>query len=347
MAAVPALVTLATLIALVGALTLLSQQWLSVEEKRSITDRVGRLAAAIETSQGVAMVQLPLQGLKLAYDALLGPTLFGRRAVKRTAVLSILVLLAGLAFAWGATGATLGFKKTPWQRSDAERELVERLMKTAKDPTEAEAASRFSALRAEEGFYESMLALQGTQWRVAYSVWMVTGIVVINFVFDLLCLALTRKMIQDMIRTPNASFLLGIMTMGVVLTLVLASVATILAICVVSPSMWIPVIGVMEGFLYFPTLALLFYAFVVGVHWWIAEPWLLVLCVTSLLPLVLLMCAVLASLALLPARRLAARAAARIGLLVSENEKGFLGLVSGTSAAVGTLLFVLIKLLGE
>jgi hypothetical protein len=332
----------------VGGVATIIGAWLSKREKRDLNQRVLRLADALESAQGLRLVQLPLKAVSEFYDLLFGPRYFSRKAIRREAALSVIVLLSGLVIAWSVTAVPLGIGTLPWNAFDRHIETLQefrerRVQFRQKTAEEAKSGAEVSeeAQREVDRFVDRIddfvLRHSGTLGRVTYSVIAVGGVLFVNCLFDILSFAVTRKMLRDMVTAPHPSILIGSLAMDAGLAGMIVFI-TLIAILILSyPPFWSTMALFLALSYHVPILGALVYLGLAVATWFLFGPWVKVVALTALLPTVILLMVIAAGLI---SHVMSGRVRHGVTLLLrraGRAEKGPLGMIAGGATGIGLI----------
>jgi len=273
-----ALKTLLSFIAILSgsvAVTRVFDIWIGQEERERLRRYLQNLSSRIEETPPFSLMHTPFRLGTSACDALFGPAVLSQQALRRAALLHVLLLLFSLGVAGWATGAPFGLPHAPWSFSTRMLEELKGLQSTELTPEEREFNLKWS--RMVEG-------VTSPPWNWAYAISIVAVTFLVTGMAGAVSLALTRLLMRELILSDSPTLTVA----AIVFNLFIAgSVSTGLLVVIAifsQPAVWlllplVPLLLTGPAVLTGPLVA-----FVTAGLWGYGSTWTRIVALTSILP---------------------------------------------------------------
>ncbi len=304
-------------------------------------------------SPPIIIVQLPLHLLNLVFDILFGERYFSKRALFRSALLSIAILISSLIVTGWITNTVMGMDHPPWKYFDLAMETERKVFDTSlidiDKPNDSEHA-KFHSKQQKEHIakrWQIISKFNTNTWRISYSIIFVVSLLILNAFIDSISLAITRQMLKEIVETQSIFLISTILITNLFIATFLGGLILFLTMFVCFPTISLYSVQIIPYLLinYTAWTSIgLYAAFIVGLK--LTGPWFKVVLLTTILPSILLCLILLLSIILYPLRIKIYRLVDFILIRAVDYPKGIFAFLTILLTTLGGIMGLIIKILG-
>ena len=334
------IITIISILSVIGGITTLINLWISENQKNQLIVTLREIYATLNNSDPIAVIQAPMRGVEYIYKIVLGEKIAPFSSIKRTALVSILILIGSLAFAGWIINKPFAIELTPWGVYESY---------TSKLPSSIEEIARKDKLSEEKkaDMIELAKKLSKPIWKWVYSVSLILLVVLIKVSFDLLSFAVTRKFLRELLTTKQPLLIFSALFLNIVLASVIVSFTFLLLTAVTNPLVLLFLIMSFMVPLNLYTifsLAPVLWGATIKFAWLFGLKWIKLTALTTMLPTAILLLLILVVFVTLPIRSHIQKIICYTLERLINYEKGPLIFISACLLALVSILGGMIKL---
>lgn len=335
------LLEVATLLFAAGTASKFLDFWLRPVAKARLLRRVNDLSSALKQSHALVVIKSPLEMASTVLDRIYGIRLLSCKAFRRSAILSITLMLFSLSISGIASGVPFGIRQPPWSTLSQTFDFIEQAKKElAKNkPHIPEADARLRE-------YEKILQFRTWQGQTIYSIGFFALVIAAAVFSNFVCVALARKTLRDIAHATTLFTLFSLSLINFVFAFLLYA-SCISVICTASlPFLWvIPPLLILCAIYWSWLLAASIAPPLVVAALQFSPQWMKIVSVVATLPGILVLLASLLALLAFPFRRVIRNVIVEWLSRAAESDKGVLAFAAATFTLLGVLVSLIPKVL--
>ena len=316
---------LAAFLASIALFAKILDWYLTSEEKQGLRDHIAALLERGAIS-GSAVIKAPLSIYTRLLDAALGGSVLSLKAFRRSAMLSIFLLLACLAVSGLLTHTFFGISKTPWSAYESALVELEQIIESGRD---GKTATITEEKRLEDQKYRAYMKerierARNPYWKWGYILFFVIVVILLTIFVTTASVAFARKVAKELEATESLILISGALLLGLFVSIILVNLTVVILFTIASP---LVAFSRALGVLLFGYSALLGVGIVSGytlLAWLTSPTWIKAVAVGAIVPsLMLTMVAIICG-ALYPFRTLVGSSINNLLLRAVRSERGVL-----------------------
>ena len=193
------LIPIEALIILVDGIKLI----LKKKQPEKLTKLIEEFQLKFADSNPLVVVEAPLILLRHIYNYLLGPKILSRQSLLRTSITSVIFLIILFLFKVWSLGIHKTMTFSPWEIYDLA------IASASPTPQMTQTTPPNIYLFISQGIADFLFNHRSLQLKVAYCITFTTIILLFSCIANIISLALTRRIIKDMLPTGGFSVLIG------------------------------------------------------------------------------------------------------------------------------------------
>jgi hypothetical protein len=334
-AKVKSIIAIAVFTGIAYQLAKFCQVWITKKEEKQIIKIVEDAWIRFDDFSFIVIIRGPLKLLSYVYDRIFGMEVLSRKAVRRTSILTIGILMMSIAFQSLAKEDVFSFRNVPFMHIDKQIDIIKKVAQDReKMLSESTTEDQKQASKMILEYIDKFMLYDTVPCRIIYLVLFSIIALLLMLVVYSASFAVTRLMLREVIESTSFIIMMSILLMDLFIVLSFGSVIlvllTILSFPICIPLLIFAPILVVK----FTTISTFVYLGGAALLWKYGSIMFQTIALISVIPALVLMFFIGAGTILYPIRKAVYKFINRLLLRAAEHDKG---LMVFTTTIIGIL----------